>query len=318
MVSASRRSVFISYARADGERVRPHVELLKAGGVKVFVDVVSIDYGERWKDALEKALKHCERVMVFWSAAAAVSEWVRREWQTALGLGKRIVPTLLDDTPLDEELAAFQALPLQARREPHEPSIHEVPPPPAPTPSFALVRRGRHWVGAGLIVSLFGLSALLVTTRTSKNAPVETQIVEEIRVPPAVAVSPSPSPLPEPSVANGPSEGRNTPECAAYISCLGFSERAATAASGADGQPTPSPLCGRLSEECRHSLIVGLDDPRPASHTDNQPSIAWLLAPLLIIALYALSFAPDLRDRLKRRRWLRMRGEAFADQVFST
>lgn len=106
----ARRSVFISYAHADRPDVEESAALLRAGGVQVFIDVRDIDYGERWKDVLQNALAKCERVMVFWSLAAQASEWVDREWRYALALGKRIVPTLLDPTPLPAELAEFQAV----------------------------------------------------------------------------------------------------------------------------------------------------------------------------------------------------------------
>lgn len=36
--------------------------------------------------------------------------WVDREWRTALGLGKRVIPALLDDTALPPELAALQGI----------------------------------------------------------------------------------------------------------------------------------------------------------------------------------------------------------------
>ena len=104
------RTVFISYAHEDRDEVFSSVDLLRAGGVKVFYDVAGIDPGEDWKAALYKALANCERVLVFWSEASAASEWVQREWRYALQLGKKIVPTLLDLTPLPVELAAFQAV----------------------------------------------------------------------------------------------------------------------------------------------------------------------------------------------------------------
>lgn len=104
------RSVFISYSHDDGDAVRRDAELLRAGGVLVFIDVRDIAYGERWRDVLREALLRSERVLVFWSAAARVSEWVDREWRFALELGKKVVPTLLDPTPLPHELAALQAI----------------------------------------------------------------------------------------------------------------------------------------------------------------------------------------------------------------
>lgn len=80
----ARRSVFISYARDDRPDVEESAALLRAGGVRIFIDLSGIDYGERWQDALHQALDKCERVMVFWSIAAAASEWVEKEWRYAL------------------------------------------------------------------------------------------------------------------------------------------------------------------------------------------------------------------------------------------
>jgi TIR domain len=111
----ARRSIFISYAHEDRPDVESSADLLRAGGVQVFLDVRSIDYGDRWQDVLRDALNKCERVMVFWSLAARASEWVDREWRYALSLGKRIVPTLLDGTPLPDELQQFQVLPRYRR-----------------------------------------------------------------------------------------------------------------------------------------------------------------------------------------------------------
>ena len=104
------RRIFISYARDDGPRVEKDAALLRAGGARVFIDVQDIEAGSPWEPALESALAKCERVMVFWSRAAKGSTWVDREWRTALRLGKRVIPALLDDTPLPRELAALQGI----------------------------------------------------------------------------------------------------------------------------------------------------------------------------------------------------------------
>jgi TIR domain len=117
----TRRNVFISYAREDRLEVEAAAELLRAGGVQVFIDVRDIAYGQRWEDALGTALQRCERVLVFWSEYAAASEWVDREWRLAHKLGKRIVPARLDDTPMPPDLAQFHAL-QRPRRAPAPPS----------------------------------------------------------------------------------------------------------------------------------------------------------------------------------------------------
>jgi hypothetical protein len=159
------RTVFISYARADRDAVDQAVDLLRAGGVRVFLDIAAIEFGARWKDALYDALRRCERVMVFWSRAAAASEWVEREWRYALELGKKIVPTLLDPTPLPPELAEFQAV----RRLMPQPAIvtqalgagddvatgvQPGPAPRAPPASAAPGRRGAAVAIAGAAVVL--------------------------------------------------------------------------------------------------------------------------------------------------------------------
>jgi TIR domain len=154
------RVVFVSYARHDRLAVEPAVDLLRAGGVEVFVDVLSIGFGERWKDVLNDALARCERVLVFWSRAAAASEWVEREWRSALALGKKIVPTLLDRTPLPVELAEFQAVTRLLRDgapPAAEPSLGRPPPQPSAAPPGAAARRGARTplvlAGAGVVAA---------------------------------------------------------------------------------------------------------------------------------------------------------------------
>lgn len=104
------RPVFISYARLDQPLVSRAVEFLRGGGLNVFVDSQSIGYGTDWRQALVDAIENAERVMLFWTAAAAVSKWVTQEWQLPLKRGKKVVPTLLDDTPLPPALARLHAV----------------------------------------------------------------------------------------------------------------------------------------------------------------------------------------------------------------
>jgi hypothetical protein len=104
------RPVFISYARLDQPVVSRAVEFLRGGGLNVFVDSQSIAYGTDWRQALGEAIENAERVMLFWTASAAVSHWVTQEWQFALKCGKKVVPTLLDETPLPPALACLQSV----------------------------------------------------------------------------------------------------------------------------------------------------------------------------------------------------------------
>ena len=111
MAGAVAKGVFISYSRANEDIVTIAAKLLKAGGATVFQDVVDLEYGKNWQAALAAAIRKCERVLVFWSAAAATSEWVERGWRAALKARKRIVPLLLDETPLPSELSVLHGMP---------------------------------------------------------------------------------------------------------------------------------------------------------------------------------------------------------------
>ena len=95
-----RYDLFISYSREDGERVRPLVEALGELGYRVFFDLESIPVGERWKPRLETAVRHSRALVLCWSARAKASEFVQFEYHKAEGLGKQVLPWLLDGTPL--------------------------------------------------------------------------------------------------------------------------------------------------------------------------------------------------------------------------
>ena len=149
--------VFISYARQDSNWVYVAVSLLRAGGAKVFMDVDDIEYGDRWKDVLQKSIAVCRRVLVFWSSAAASSRWVNREWVLALQLQKRVVPVSLDDTPLPPQLAELHGLPelkellnFGAERLHSSPSLSASTPRPGP---FGFFSRsiGRTAVAGGVV-----------------------------------------------------------------------------------------------------------------------------------------------------------------------
>lgn len=162
------RGVFISYAREDRGPVMLAARLLRAGGATVFLDVHGIPEGEKWEPALKRAIERCERIMVFWSAAAAASQWVEREWRAALALNKRIVPLMLDATPLPPPLAEYQGVPDlvemldQARREEAVSPSSEFQPIPRPAP-LSPPRRAFGWpLGAGALAvsALAGLVGL--------------------------------------------------------------------------------------------------------------------------------------------------------------
>jgi len=77
--------VFVCYAHADERLVRP---LLRVKGrpfyERCFFAPDSLDPGDVFPAHIERALADCETFHLFWSRAAAASDWVRREYEAAL------------------------------------------------------------------------------------------------------------------------------------------------------------------------------------------------------------------------------------------
>jgi HEAT repeat protein len=80
------RSAFASYASEDRERVLARVQGMQKvlPDLDVFVDVVALRSGERWKDRLQEEILARDVFYLFWSEAAMKSHWVEFEWRYAL------------------------------------------------------------------------------------------------------------------------------------------------------------------------------------------------------------------------------------------
>ncbi len=102
--------VFISYSRADRQRVEGLASLLEALDHDVFMDQRSIRPGKRWRDKLEEELQAADVLVVFWTRHAARSDWVRREYESfeTQFPDRPLMPVLGDTTPLTEILEARQ------------------------------------------------------------------------------------------------------------------------------------------------------------------------------------------------------------------
>jgi hypothetical protein len=95
-----RYDVFLSYSRADTERIRPLVDELRRLGYTVFFDVQSIDPGEEWKKRLDNSIRGARTLILCWSANAHGSDYITFEYSRAQALKKPVFPWLLDKTPL--------------------------------------------------------------------------------------------------------------------------------------------------------------------------------------------------------------------------
>ena len=113
-------TVFVSYSRNDEQLVSTLVTLLRAVHGLVFQDTDSIRPGERWRDEIDSSITRSSKLLVFWCAHSSRSEQVAREYQLGLSRRKVLIPVLLDDTPLVEELSPYQWLDMRQLAQDHE------------------------------------------------------------------------------------------------------------------------------------------------------------------------------------------------------
>jgi hypothetical protein len=106
-------SLFVSYSHKDDGIVRPLVGLNEDLQRAAWVDYLHTPPGTDWGETHRNAIKKSYRLILLWSKNALESMPVEREWRWALECGTNIVPVLLDNTPLPQELAAIHAVSLR-------------------------------------------------------------------------------------------------------------------------------------------------------------------------------------------------------------
>jgi WD40 repeat protein len=108
--TVDRPDVFISYAREDRALASAFAEWCAAGGWVVWWDQ-EITPGRKWDQAIERALTDARCVLVLWSAASVVSDWVKTEAAEAARRGT-LVPVLVGPVEPPLEFRRVQALDL--------------------------------------------------------------------------------------------------------------------------------------------------------------------------------------------------------------
>ena len=106
-VSAHAQTVIL-YSRHDAEDAR-RARVLAAAFGPVFSDA-DLRPGQPWRTVIAGRVCAARLVLVLWSAPAAASPEVGAEWRHALACGRRVVPVMLDDTPMPGELGARQGV----------------------------------------------------------------------------------------------------------------------------------------------------------------------------------------------------------------
>lgn len=96
MSNDPRSTIFLSYARADRERVASITLALEEAGHNVWWDTL-IEGGAAFAKTIEAALENADVVVVAWSKTSIESDWVRDEASRGRDRG-RLVPISLDGT----------------------------------------------------------------------------------------------------------------------------------------------------------------------------------------------------------------------------
>lgn len=103
-------TLFLSYAREDGAKVRPLAAALERAGHRVWWDQ-HISGGDQFAQAIEKALAEADAVVVAWSEHSTRSHWVLDEAAAGRDSG-RLVPVTLDGTPAPLGFRQYQTVDL--------------------------------------------------------------------------------------------------------------------------------------------------------------------------------------------------------------
>lgn len=96
--------VFISHSHRDRHQAIRIRDLLGRYGVQAFFDQEEIYPGDDLPERIRQGIDDCDFFLLVWSGDAARSEWVQNEWNLAYELRKKIVPYVLDGTPLPQGL----------------------------------------------------------------------------------------------------------------------------------------------------------------------------------------------------------------------
>jgi len=100
------RRAFLSYASADRTEVLKRAQVLRAGRIDFFQDLLSLEPGDKWEKRLYDEIERCDLFLLFWSRAARDSAWVQKEIDHALGCLRNggsdrpeILPIILEGPP---------------------------------------------------------------------------------------------------------------------------------------------------------------------------------------------------------------------------
>lgn len=99
--------IFISYSRADRERVAHIAEALEAEGYSVWWDR-DIRAGEEFDHVIDHAIKQSKAIVVVWSKTSVTSNWVKEEAEDGVA-ANTLVPVMIDFVMIPRGFRRIQA-----------------------------------------------------------------------------------------------------------------------------------------------------------------------------------------------------------------
>lgn len=102
--------VFVSYSSKNSSFIQTLKEKLKDAGFDVWIDKDLLLPSLNWRDEIDNAIKASFALIVVLTPAGHESKYVTYEWAYALGLGKPVIPILLETTERHPRLESIQYL----------------------------------------------------------------------------------------------------------------------------------------------------------------------------------------------------------------
>jgi len=94
--------VFISHSSSDRDWARNFANSLQSYGISVWLDELSLQAGESWEEAIEKALRESQVVVVLISKESVTQPNLLFEMGAAIGMGKKVIPIVPQNFDLSQ------------------------------------------------------------------------------------------------------------------------------------------------------------------------------------------------------------------------
>lgn len=102
--------VFLCHAHEDGDFAELVQMKLEQEGYTTWMATHRLRAGADWRMQIDESIKYCCALIAIMTPIARKSEYVTYEWAFALGVGIRVIPIVLEKTPLHPRLEALQYL----------------------------------------------------------------------------------------------------------------------------------------------------------------------------------------------------------------